>query len=89
MFCQEIGRWCFEGNTASWRNMVGGDGIAKQCQHPRPFNIAGNIRDFACHVFEIRRILHIGRPIIPAIGQPARCLDGLPFFGAFEYISIA
>ena len=89
MFGQEIGRRCITRDTAGWRDMVSGDGITKQCQHPRPFNIAGRIRYLTGHALKIGRVLHIGGAIIPIIGHSARCLNGLPFRSAIEYISIA
>ena len=89
MFGQEIRRWCITRDTAGWRDMVSGDGITKQCQYPRPFNIAGRLRDLTGHAFKIRWVLHIGGAIIPIIGHPAGCLNGLPFRRAVEYISIA
>ena len=33
MFCKEIRRWRFTGNAASWRDVVGGDGVTAQHQH--------------------------------------------------------
>ena len=89
MVGQEIGSRCIAGNAASWRNMIRCNRVTKKRQNARTGNVACCFRNFTGHSFEIRRVLNIGRPVIPIIGKTARCVDCLPFLGAFKHIGIA
>ena len=70
------------------RNMVGGDLVAEQGQNP----CAGNIGDrlgLMGDAVEIRRVLHIGRPIVPCIGFTSRCFHTTPVHVTGKHIRIA
>ena len=88
MVGQEISSWCIAGNAASWRNMIRRDRITKKRQNAGAGDIACSFWNFASHPLKIRRVLNIGRPVIPIIGKAARCVDRLPFLSAFKHIGI-
>src|SRR5260370_1376352 len=59
------------GDGARRRNMVGGDGIAQQRQHPLLVEILqGRVR--VRHVVEIGRFLDVRGGIVPLVGPAAR-----------------
>src|SRR5690606_30869337 len=69
------------------RNMVGGDLVAEQPEYARAPYVFGLARGFA-HALEVRRVLHIGRGVVPGIGLALRRLHLLPVLVALEHVGI-
>ena len=75
-------------DAAGRRDVVGGDGIEEQPEDARALDI-GDRRGRQRHLGEIRRVLHIGRARVPAIGEPALHRDLAPFGIAAEHVAVA
>ncbi len=60
----------------------------KQAENARAFDV-GHRRWRGRHVSEVRRVLHIGRALVPAIGLPALHPDLAPFGIAAEHVAVA
>src|SRR5665647_1350428 len=69
------------------RNVVGGDRVAQNGQHARVDDIFERLGRLL-HAGEIRRVLHVGRTIVPRIGQSALDADLAPIGIALEHIGV-
>ena len=67
--------------------MVGGDGIEQQAQHARIDDI-GQRRRLPPHADEVGRVLHVGRPFIPAVSQASFHTYGAPVGVSFENLGV-
>src|SRR5690606_18857628 len=69
-------------------DVVGGDRVAEDAQDARLDDV-GDGRRLHRQTLEIRRVLHIGRVVVPLIGLAAGDLDRLPVLVALEDVLVA
>ena len=69
------------------RDVVGGDRIEEQAENARVDDILDRLAAFR-HVFEIRRVLHVGGTVVPLEGQSALDGDLAPVGVALEHIGV-
>ncbi len=69
------------------RDVVGGDLVAEDRQDARIDDIGDRLR-LLLHALEVRRVLHVGRAHVPAIGLARRGLDLAPVGVALEHIGV-
>ena len=67
--------------------MIGSDGIEEKAEHARVDNVAQRLR-IARHAGEIGRVLHVGRFLVPRIGQRRLHRDAAPVGIALEHVGI-
>src|SRR5262249_34272459 len=72
---------------ASWRDVIGGDRGQQPAPHARIDNV-GERRGVSPHTDEIRRILHVGRLLVPAVGQASFHVDAAPIGVALENVGV-
>ncbi len=67
--------------------MVSRDLVAEEAENARALDVCNRASRLA-HAHKVRRVLHIGRVVVPCIGLASRNLHGLPVFVALEHIRI-
>ncbi len=80
------GRACFL-NRSRRRDVVGGDRVEEQPEHAGVDDVLD--RPLALvHVLEVRRVLHVGRAVVPLIGHSALDRDLAPVGVALEHVGV-
>ena len=70
------------------RDVISGDAVGEQGQHPRTLDV-GEFSRLLGHILEKRRVLNVCRPDVPLIRLSGHGLDFLPSLGAREHVPIA
>ncbi len=75
-------------DRAGGRDVVGRDRIAELAERPGTLDVGEPARDLA-HAVEVGRIAHVGRLVVPRIGQAGLGLDAAPELVALEHVGVA
>ena len=67
--------------------MVSGDRIPEQGQHPGGLDV-GNDRQGSADVVEERRVLNVGRVLLPHVGSRLRHFNGLPLLVPGKHLGV-
>ena len=74
-------------DRAGRRDVIGGDRIQQEAEHARIDDV-GQRRRMPSHADEIGRVLHVGRLLVPAVGQATLHIDGAPVGIALENVGV-
>src|SRR3954453_7724124 len=69
------------------RDVVGGDRVEEQAEDARIDDVLDRLLLLA-HAGEVRRVLHIGRTVVPRVSEPALHGDLAPVRLALEYVGV-
>src|SRR5262249_46825245 len=87
MVAQVFARWARFLDRAGRRDVVGGDRVEEQPEHARVDDVLDRALQLL-HAFEVGRVMHVGRTVVPAVGHTALYRDLAPRGVALEHVRV-